>query len=171
MEQEYPYLRIGTAYYKIVQKPPASVDRMTRLLPGPEANMIILNCLANVDWSIETLKILNNIDANEPYKGYNNVNDYLNAQQMFALRLQIKCAAPKERGPGNWAVNRFFHRQHTTYFINVYLFKGIAAKGCFLSVVRSKFVFLLPQKPPPDTSVANLPFAPDGCKRGKLKND
>ncbi|NHA05767.1 hypothetical protein G7092_18285 [Mucilaginibacter sp. HC2] len=33
MEQEYPYLRIGTAYYKIVQKPLASGDRMTLLLP------------------------------------------------------------------------------------------------------------------------------------------
>ena len=40
MEQEYPYLRIGTAYYKIVQKPLASGDRMTLLLP----------------WSVECIK-------------------------------------------------------------------------------------------------------------------
>jgi hypothetical protein len=40
MEQEYPYLRIGTAYYKIVQKPLASGDHMTLLLP----------------WSVECIK-------------------------------------------------------------------------------------------------------------------
>ena len=40
MEQQYPYLRIGTAYYKIVQKPLASGDRMTMLLP----------------WSVECIK-------------------------------------------------------------------------------------------------------------------
>lgn len=40
MGQDYPYLRIGTAYYKIVKKPLASGDHMTLLLP----------------WSVECIK-------------------------------------------------------------------------------------------------------------------
>jgi hypothetical protein len=59
--------------------------------------------------------------------------------------------------------------QHKACGIAIYQYKGLTAQSRFLSAVKSKFVFLLPQKPPPDTSGANLPFAPDGCKRGKWK--
>ncbi|MBB6131662.1 toprim domain-containing protein [Mucilaginibacter lappiensis] len=90
-----------------------------------ETDVIILNSVALIGRSIEILKsykdiflFLNHdkagrtaaeklrqagikgIDASEFYKGYNDVNEYLDAQQRIALQAQIRCEAPEERGLG-----------------------------------------------------------------------
>jgi hypothetical protein len=96
-----------------------------RQLRRPETDVIILNSVALIGRSIEILKsykdvflFLNNdkagqtaaeklrqagikgINASEFYKGYNDVNEYLSAQQRGALQAQIRREAPEERGLG-----------------------------------------------------------------------
>jgi hypothetical protein len=94
-------------------------------LRRPETDVIILNSVALIGRSIEILKSykdvflflnndkagqtaaeklrqagINGIDASEFYKGYNDVNEYLSAQQRGALQAQIRREAPEERGLG-----------------------------------------------------------------------
>jgi hypothetical protein len=94
-------------------------------LRSPEADVIILNSVALAGRSIETLKNykdvflflnhdkagqtaaekfriagINGIDASEFYKGFNDVTDYLTAQQRNALRPQTRRETPEERNMG-----------------------------------------------------------------------
>ena len=94
-------------------------------LRRPETDVIILNSVALIGRSIEILKSykdvflflnndkagqtaeeklrqagINGIDASEFYKGYNDVNEYLSAQQRGALQAQIRREAPEEKGLG-----------------------------------------------------------------------
>jgi hypothetical protein len=94
-------------------------------LRRPETDVIILNSVALIGRSIEILKSyedvflflnndkagqtaaeklrqagINGIDASEFYKGYNDVNEYLSAQQRGALPAQIRREAPEDRGLG-----------------------------------------------------------------------
>jgi hypothetical protein len=94
-------------------------------LRRPETDVIILNSVALIGRSIEILKSykdvflflnhdkagqtateklrqagINGIDASEFYKGYNDVNEFLSAQQRGAFQAQIRREAPEERGQG-----------------------------------------------------------------------
>jgi hypothetical protein len=94
-------------------------------LSKPEADVIILNSVALAGRSIETLKKykdvfmflnhdkagqtaseklrkagINGIDASQFYKGFNDVNDYLTAQQRNALRPQTRCEKPEKMNMG-----------------------------------------------------------------------
>jgi uncharacterized protein DUF5906 len=70
MEYEYTYLRIGTSYFKIVQKPLASGDHMTMLLP----------------WSVECIKQDHGksyLSSIPKYDGFCFVPSHLNYQRII----------------------------------------------------------------------------------------
>jgi hypothetical protein len=74
---------------------------------------------------------------------------------------------------GGWELGGkplFFHQQNTACGIDVYLYKGRTANGRFLSAVRSKFVFLLPQKHPGCLSApGKLAFCARWLQKGKME--